>query len=417
MANQKSTKTNKSASTNTKKTVTKTTPKTTAKKTTTKNTTKATPKKVETIKTTQTKKVEVKPVEKKVEVKDAVKKVEPKKESKNNNVIMWTQDNLKLIGGFIIVALLIINIILIVNGHKVKLSNGKEIIASIKGKEVTAEELFDNLRELNGTNALINMIDNHITDKELSKDDLENAKNRAQEQVDAIRSQYEAAGQNFEQVLTSYGYENESVLLEEFITSFKKEIVVTNYLKKELTDKEIEEYYDESVFDSYTVKHILIKPQTNDDMSDEEKETAENAAKEKAEEVINKLNDGENWSDLVNTYSEDEGSKEDEGLIENFTKGDVVDEFFNASKDLEDDEYSKEPVKSEFGYHVIYKVSSTAKKSLKDSKEDIIDELVENKLLENSSLYNETWIKIRNNYKLTINDTTIKNSYEKTING
>ena len=47
------------------------------------------------------------------------------------------------------------------------------------------------------------------------------------------------------------------------------------------------------------------------------------AAKAKAEEVIKKLEDGANWSDLVKEYSEDSGSVDSDGLIENFTKGDV----------------------------------------------------------------------------------------------
>ena len=151
-------------------------------------------------------------------------------------------------------------------------------------------------------------------------------------------------------------------------------------------------------------------------MTDEEKTAAEEAAKVKAQEVITKYAAGEDWKTLVNDYSEDEGSKESEGLVENFTKGDVDDEFFKASIALKDGEYTSEPVKSSFGYHVILKVSETAKKSLADSKNDIIDALVNEKLNNDSKLYNSTWAKIRKDYKLDIKDTQVKSEYEKSIN-
>ena len=44
-------------------------------------------------------------------------------------------------------------------GTKVKLKDGKEVIASITDKEITAEELFDTLKEKYGSDALIKIID------------------------------------------------------------------------------------------------------------------------------------------------------------------------------------------------------------------------------------------------------------------
>ena len=151
-------------------------------------------------------------------------------------------------------------------------------------------------------------------------------------------------------------------------------------------------------------------------MTDEEKSAAEEAAKNTAQEVINRLNNGEDFASLVKEYSKDEGSVDNEGLVENFTKGDVVDEFFEATRNLKDGEYSKEPVKSTYGYHVILRVSATDKKALKDIKDDIMEEIVENKLDDDSTLYTKTWVEIRKKYNFTINDTTLKAIYEETVN-
>ncbi|MBP3461521.1 MAG: peptidylprolyl isomerase [Bacilli bacterium] len=308
------------------------------------------------------------------------------------------------------------SILLLCSGCKkeVKLKDGKEVVASIEGKDFTAEELFDELKETYGASTLTNMIDDYIVDKEVK--DSDEANEYAKAQIESMKQQYESAGYDWNNVLSQYGYSSEKDLVKDYSKDYKKQIVAKNYLKKEVTEDEINRYYEEEIYGNYTVKHILIKPETKDDMSDTEIEEAENKAKEKAEEVIKKLDDGSKWADLVKDYSEDEGSKSNEGLIENFTKGDVVDEFFEATLELKDGEYTKEPVESTYGYHIILKVSNTEKPSVKDSKEKILKEIVENKLSNDENLYNNTWTKIRESYKLNINDSTIKSAYNKNNN-
>lgn len=385
-----------------------TTTKTTSKKTAAKKTTKKAPVKKEIKTVKEVKKVETPVVETKKEIKNEVKK--------GNNFVTCVKNNSRNIILGLICILLIINIVLVVMGHKVKLSNGNEVIASIDGKDYTAEQLFETLKERYGKDVLISLIDEHISDKELDEKDLKEAKEEAKEYIESIKSQYESSGYKWEEVLTQYGYENEDTLLNEYLVSVKQQFVVSKEIEKDLTEEDIKKYYDENIYGTYTVKHILVKPATTDEMSDEEKAAAEEAAKNKAQEAINKYAEGTDWATLVNEYSEDEASKESEGLIENFTKGDVVDSFFNASIALKDNEYTNEPVKSDYGYHVILKVSSTEKESLEDSKDDIVSALVNEKLSSDQNLYRDIWVKVRNNYKLSIEDTVIKSSYEKSIN-
>ena len=294
---------------------------------------------------------------------------------------------------------------------KVKLKDGKEVIASIKGKEITAEELFDELKEKYGSTVVTNMVDDFIVSKEI-KDNKE-AKEYAKAQVEQMKSQYESYGYEWDNVLSQYGYTSDDQLINDYANDYKKRLVAKKYIEEDISDDEINEYYEKEIYGNYTVKHILIKPDTNDDATDEEKEEAEEKAKEKAKEVIKKLDDGESWKDLVKEYSDDTGSKDDEGLIKDFTKGDVVDEFFEATLELEDGKYTKEPIESTYGYHVILKVSNTKKPSLEKSKDKILDAIAENKLNNDENLYKETWAKIREDYKLNIADSTVKSAYNK----
>ena len=299
-------------------------------------------------------------------------------------------------------------------GHKVELQDGKEVVASVDGKKITAEELFDDLKRQYGTNILINMIDDFIADTEIKDNDksLEYAKS----QVSSMKYQYEAAGYKFKDVLAQYGYDTEDELIKVYQKAYKKEQVVKNYLKKnKVSDEEVQKYYDEEIYGDYNAKHILIKSTATDSMTDEEKTTAEEAAKAKAEEVIQKLKDGAEWSTLVKEYSEDTGSVDSDGFIENFTNGDVVDEFFQAVVGLKDNEYTTSPIKSTYGYHVILRVSATDKPALKDKKEEILDALVDNYLKNDKNLYNTTWVEIRKNYNLSIHDSSLEKNYQTII--
>ena len=338
---------------------------------------------------------------------------EVKKEvpTKNDPVVKEQYTRIALL--LIMCLLLGIILIVVIKGNETELKNGKEVVAKVKGKKFVSEALYEKMKKKYGTNILINMVDDYIISKEIKSND--EAKKTAKSQLDSLKQQYKQQNQDFETVLASYGYDSEEALLNEMIAEANKEIVAKKYIKKSIKDKEIQKYYDEEVYGDYTVKHILIKADTSDDASEEEQSKAEKKAKETAEEVIEKLNNGEKWNTLVKKYSDDEGSKDDNGLIENFTKGDVVDEFFEATLKLKDKEYTKEPVKSEYGYHVILKVSSTKKPSLKEAKDDILDKLVKEKLSNDTNLISKTWVDIRKDYDLEIKDTKIKKSYKNTI--
>ncbi len=296
-------------------------------------------------------------------------------------------------------------------GKKVELQDGKQVIASIDGKKITAEELFDELKSQYGVSNIIDAIDSYIVNKEIT--DSSDAEDYAKGQLSYLKNQAEASSLDVDSVLSQYGFASQTDFLNYNIASYKKKELVKKYLKENrITEDEINKYYEENIYGNYTAKHILIKSTATSSSTDEEQTAAEEAAKTKAKEVIEKLNNGSKWEDLVKEYSEDTGSKDSDGLIENFTKGNVVDEFFNATVALKDGEYTKEPVKSTYGYHVILRVSATAKPSLKDKKEDVLNALAENYLDNDSNLYNNTLIDIRKKYNLSINDDTLKTQYD-----
>lgn len=292
-----------------------------------------------------------------------------------------------------------------------KLSNGQDLVAKIDGKEITAEEVYNKLKKQYGTAALINTIDDFIANKEIATD--EDATESAESQLESIKFNFQNQGQDFESALRNSGYLSEAEFLKDLILEYKKTKIVENYYKKLLTEEEIEKYYNEDVYGEMDVRHILIIPEKKTDTK--EQEEAKKAALNKAKDLIKQLDDGKKFEDLVKEHSDDTGSKDNGGLIKDVNKDDHVKEFYEASTKLEKGKYTKTPVETQFGYHIILKVEQKAKPELKDAKDKIIDTLVQNKISESQDAGQIAWAEVRKKYNLDIFDKEIKGIYDLNI--
>lgn len=72
-----------------------------------------------------------------------------------------------------------------------------------------------------------------------------------------------------------------------------------------------------------------------------------------AKEIIKKLADGGKFADLAKEYSKDKSNAENGGDLGYFAEGDMVKEFGDAAFAMKVGEFSKEPIKTQFGYHII----------------------------------------------------------------
>ncbi len=89
--------------------------------------------------------------------------------------------------------------------------------------------------------------------------------------------------------------------------------------------------------------------------SDEEIIEANQEAKEKAEEILLRDKEGENFEELAQEYSDDPGSKERGGDLGWFERGVMVSEFEEAAFNLSKDQITDEVIETDFGYHIIKK--------------------------------------------------------------
>ncbi len=120
--------------------------------------------------------------------------------------------------------------------------------------------------------------------------------------------------------------------------------IKTNYEKNPEWYK-ADTQYRYNVGEAVWAKHILLTVAQDASKEDDE------AARKKAEDLIVRLNAGEDFATLAKENSED-GSK-DWGGDYLFGKGAMVTEFENAAFSLTPGKITTTPVKTKFGYHII----------------------------------------------------------------
>ena len=137
-----------------------------------------------------------------------------------------------------------------------------------------------------------------------------------------------------------------------------------------VTDADIEKYYNEhkSEFESAKAHHVLIRFKGSMmPLGKDKKELTEEEALAKAKEVQKRLLAGEDFTKVAKEESDDSGTPG--GDLGNFTRGQMVPAFDQAVFSQEIGKVG-EPVKTQFGYHII-RVDSREGKTLADAKADI----------------------------------------------
>lgn len=292
-------------------------------------------------------------------------------------------------------------------GKVPQLKNGEEVFLQVNGKNVSANDIYNDLKEKYARDEIIETIDKIILEEKYEEDD--ELKEYVDAQINNYIQQYGEEG--FKQALIQSNM-TENDLRETIALDYRRNLAVNDYVKDQITDDEINEYYKNEIRGDIKASHILIKPDTTSSSTDEEIAAAEEEALNKAKDIITRLNNGESFEDLAKELSDDDGSKEDGGNLGYFSKGSMVDEFEDAVVALEVGKYTTEPVKSDYGYHIILKVDQKDKPKLKEVKDEIIDTLVTNKLNEDSTLKYKALYEIRKEAGLEIHDDDTKKKYE-----
>ncbi|WGG46612.1 peptidylprolyl isomerase [Rossellomorea sp. DA94] len=240
----------------------------------------------------------------------------------------------------------------------------EDAVAKVGSETISKDDLYTTLVDQYGDGALDTLIAEKIVKLESEKKDLSVKDSEIKKELEKIKGQYDSE-EAFNEALASSGSDLDSVK-ENIKTYLLTEKLLKDRVK--ITDDQIKEYFEANK-DTFAQKeqveasHILV---------DDEKT---------AQEVKKKLDDGGDFAELAKEYSTDTSNADSGGELGYFGKGEMVTEFDDKAFSMKKGEIS-EPVKTEFGYHII---KVTGKKEAKeavlaDHKEEIKDILFDQAL-------------------------------------
>lgn len=153
------------------------------------------------------------------------------------------------------------------------------------------------------------------------------------EMINRVLLTQEAKKRKLEQELDVYFQlkrQEENTLVRAMLRQYLRDNPISDEEIKARFDKEMEQTHKTE----YRARHILVKTEGE------------------ARDIIAKLRSGAKFADLAKKHSGDLRSSKDGGDLGWFNQGSMVPEFFNAVSGIGKGELS-EPVKTEFGWHVI----------------------------------------------------------------
>lgn len=303
------------------------------------------------------------------------------------------------LGGILVTVLVVV---LIWPDRIATLKDGTQPVATIDGMTLTADELYEDMKDIYSVSSLLDKLDTKIlTDKYPDTDEMDDeVTSQAENYYKAYEQYYKMSKEDF---LKQNGFNTEKKFLEYLKLNNRRTKYVKEYTENEVTDKEIDKYYEDKVYGDINTKHMLVKVDSS--ASDDDKKEAENLAKE----IISKLDEGKTFDEVKEEYKdkityEELGYKSYNAALEEAYK--------NEMKNLKDGEHSKEPVKTSYGYHIVYRIDQKEKPALEDIKDQIKEEIADEKISNDKNLYYVVLDKMRENANLKFEDTVLKDKYD-----
>ncbi|MGN1341836.1 MAG: peptidylprolyl isomerase [Bacilli bacterium] len=355
-----------------------------------------------------TKKVESKTKGKKIAKIEEVKSVPAKKERKNDSdkllKFLEFMDKYRLaiygvIGGVLVTVLVVI---IIWPDRIAKLEDGTEPVAEIDGMILTADELYEDMKEIYSISALLDKIDNKILEEKYPETEEMNDELQSEaENYYNVYKQYQ--GISKEEFLSNNGFSSEKAFIEYLRLQYRRSKYAEDYVKSLVTESEINKFYEDEVYGDINTKHILVKVDSS--ATDEEQKEAEDLAKE----IISKLDEGKTFDEVKEEYK-DQITYEELGYKS--YNANLESAYMEEMQKLEDNSYSKTPVKTSYGYHVVYRIDQKEKPALDDIKDEVIESIASKKSSEDTNLSYIALDKMREDAGLKFSDTVLEKKYE-----
>ena len=351
--------------------------------------------------------VDTKPLkeEKKVNVKTNADN-KKKESSKTMGMVKTIDDNRKAIlfgiVGFLIATLLFRCIFW--PDRIATLADGTQPVATINGENYTADKLYEKMKEHYNVSVLLDDIDTMILSQKYP--DTDDMNKEVEDTLNSYYTYYQNYGYTKEEIISGLGFNSEAQFLASLKLDHRRNTFYDNYVKSLIAEDSINKYYKDNVFGDVDSKHILVKV----DEKSSEGGLSKSDANKLAKEIISKLNKGTTWEDVVKEYKDKIITEE---LGYQAFNASLEKSYLDECKKLEVGKYSKTPVLTSYGYHIVYKIAQKETPTFEEVKEDIIEILAKEKKDADENLYQKSLFIMREEAKLEFVDTVLAEQYKK----
>ncbi len=259
-----------------------------------------------------------------------------------------------------------------------------QTVASSTAGKISEDAFYNKMKETVGNQVLQQMLLQDVLEKHAG----DSVTDKLVE--DTLEEEIERFGgkEALEYALVSQG-----MTLDQYKENIRLNLLVEDAVKKDatFTDEEINAAY-EAYQPTVTAAHILVSEE------------------EVATDLIERVNNGEDFGELAMEFSEDDGSAQQGGEV-SFSTGEMVPEFEEAALALDEGELTQEPVQSSYGFHIIKMIDKPEKGTLEEEKETIETMLIEQKLSDGEYVQS-VLSNIVKDANIQINDDDLKNAMD-----
>lgn len=275
-------------------------------------------------------------------------------------------------------------VIAVVNGENILKSDFDKQVNQVKsaleanGQDFSTSEGKKNLQEMK-KKVLESMIKDVLSLQQAKKENVTLKPNQLEEAESQLEA-YHGGKDALDNYLKQQGLDRKS-----FEKLLQDQLIINNLKEKltadvKVTDEDVKKYFDSNK-DMFKLpspeiraSHILV------------------ATEDEARKILDELKAGKDFAELAKQYSTDKASKDKGGDLGYFGKGTMDPEFEKVAFALKQGEVSQ-PVKTQFGYHIIKVTGERTSLSFDDVKDYIKSNLESSKKDEEFNKYLDEWQK------------------------
>ncbi len=279
-----------------------------------------------------------------------------------------------------------------------KLKNGEQVAVSVDKYKVSEQDIYNDIRENNGLNSALRMIDLAIAKKYYNGSIDEEAKSKSAEQADTYIKQYTNYGYTEDQFFAYYGFASKDAFIEYLTGDYILNKFFEDKIKESVTDDQVNEYYEKYGIGKKTV-YIFS-----------EKDSTENL--DKVRKALSKP--GSSVEKVASKYEKKVvvNSKVEVDYSSISSYSDAVASYI---KKTSASSYSKVFTDDTLGNVFVYVDSAEDTPSKDDIKDSIVSALVEKKKTEDAELYYKTFIEERKKNNLKFYDDGYSKQYDEYV--